>query len=249
MRQAIELLASTDGLEAEADPILLAAVGQLQVLHLLLLHGEVEEAADRLVGLAFGEDLRVQRLLERVLLLVGWRRGLARLRRLCRCLCRCRLFVLAAPPPRDDRDPGAGPARRGDAFVAVDLPMISAPRAGDLAAGVGLGLLAVLVGAEQEVVAVEEDVLAVLGLDFYFRHHIMSAEVVADQLLDISRIDMERNGEDQVLVFALGGGDVSSWQRRSSARTRQARGRNSGNAWREPLLHYTVGASRNPLLQ
>ena len=56
--------------EAQADAILLAAVDDLEVLHLLLLHGEVEEALDGFFRFALGEDLGLQQLLERVLFLV-----------------------------------------------------------------------------------------------------------------------------------------------------------------------------------
>src|ERR1035437_8175241 len=63
-------------LKPYADAVFLAAVEQFQVFHFLVLHGEREEARDRLFDLLFGQHLGVQEFLERVLLVAVLHGGL-----------------------------------------------------------------------------------------------------------------------------------------------------------------------------
>src|SRR5690348_2707407 len=53
-------------LESQGNSILLAAEAKFQVLHLLLFHGEEEQAPDRLVGLFLRQNLGVEHLFQRV---------------------------------------------------------------------------------------------------------------------------------------------------------------------------------------
>src|SRR5205809_16566 len=79
----------------------------------------------------------------------------------------------------NDRHPYSCPSRRRDTLVAVLVADDQRAAAGDLAGGVGFGPFAVFVGAQHEIVAVEENVLPVLRLYLCLRDDVMSAEVVA----------------------------------------------------------------------
>ena len=79
------------------------------------------------------------------------------------------------------------------------------PAASDLAGGEGRGFLAVLIGAELKIVPVDGDFLAVLRLHFYIGHNVVSIQIGTDEFLDAGGIDVERDREDEVFIFAPGG--------------------------------------------
>src|SRR5579871_2720197 len=54
--------------ESQRYAIFLAAVQQFELLHLLLLHGKIEEPADRFVGLFLRQDLGGEGFLQRICL-------------------------------------------------------------------------------------------------------------------------------------------------------------------------------------
>ena len=74
----------------------------------------------------------------------------------------------------------------------------------DLAGRERPGPFPVFIGAKLEIIAVNGDVLAVLGLDFYLSDDIMSAQVLADYFLDGGGVNVERDIENHVFILAAG---------------------------------------------
>src|SRR5579871_1203054 len=153
----------------QGDSILLAAVNQLQVLHLLLLHREVKQAADRLIGLLFGENPGFEGLFQRFLLVVILHGGFGGT-----------LGLAGAAAARTHSHAAHAPLR----LLLLSLALLFGEHQhglpGNLAGGVRFGLLAILVRAKLEIVPVDRNLLAVLGIHFYVHDNIMSVEVIAD---------------------------------------------------------------------
>src|ERR1017187_7732667 len=186
-------------LEAYADAIFLTAVDEFQVFHFLVFHGKEEEARDRLFDLLFGQHLGLQEFLERVLLLAllyaGFDAGVFG--------TAARADPSAAHSHASDTPtaaaPGALPA--GAVGASEDEPAT----AGHLAGRHRLGAIAILIRAQDEIVAVDGDFLGVLGLHFDLRHNVVPPQIVAERFLDGCGVDINRDVEDQVFVFAATG--------------------------------------------
>ena len=100
--------------------------------------------------------------------------------------------------------------------------------AGDLAGGERRGFLAVFIGAELKIVPVDGDFLAVLRLHFYIGHNVVSIQIGTDEFLDAGGIDVERDGEDEVFIFAAGRGRGLLGRRRQQKRRQQEKGQELG---------------------
>ena len=101
---------------------------------------------------------------------------------------------------------------------------------GDLTGRHGRGVVAILIGAQHEIVAVDGDFLSVLGLHFNLGHDVVPTQIGAEGLVDGGGIDVDGDVEDQVFVFAAsrrgglfgGAGDENSdsKEERNEARKR-----------------------------
>src|ERR1035437_574968 len=188
-------------LKPHADAVFLATVEQFQIFHFLVFHGEEEEAADRLFDLLFGQHLGVEEFLERVLLVAVLHGGLDG-------------AGVGATARADAPAPHADGAAQTPAAAALGALPTGTLRAGqhqgaaadDLAGRHGLGAIAILIGAQDEIVAVDGNFLGVFRLHFDLGHDVVPSQIVAQRFLDGGGVDVDGDVEDEVLVFAAGGG-------------------------------------------
>src|ERR1039457_1255720 len=219
-------------LEAYADAVFLAAVEQFQVFHFLVFHGEEEEAGDRLFDLLFRQHLGIEELLERAVLHAVFRGSLD-------------AGVLGAgvhPATAHSHAPDTPAAAALGSLTAgaVAAREDEAAAAGDLAGRHGLGAIAILVGAQHEIVAVDGDFLGVLGLYFDLGHDVMPRQVVAERFLDGGGVDINGDVEDQVLVFAAPGGGGLFGGARNEKRGRQEKRKETRDHRQNLCINYSA---------
>src|ERR1035437_1326753 len=209
-------------LEVYADAIFLTAVDEFQVFHFLVFHRKEEEAGDRLFDLLFRQHLGVEEFLERVLrvLLALLRAGFD-------------AGVLGAGAGADSAHCHAADTPAAAALGALTAGAVVAGKdepatAGHLVGRHRLGAIAILIRAQDEIVAVDGDFLGVLGLHFDLRHNVVPPQIVAERFLDGCGVDINRDVEDQVFVFAAtgsgglfgGAGDQKSRSKEERNKTR-----------------------------
>ena len=73
---------------------------------------------------------------------------------------------------------------------------------GNLAGRHGFGAVAVLIGAQDEIVAIDGNFLGVPGLHFHLGHDVVPTQIVAERFLDRGGVKVDGDVEDHVVVFA-----------------------------------------------
>src|SRR5206468_3058883 len=72
------------------------------------------------------------------------------------------------------------------------------PTARNLARGHGLGAVAVFIGAQNEVVAIDGNFLGIPRLHFHLGHDVVSTQIVAESFLHRRSVEVDGDVEDHV---------------------------------------------------